>query len=101
MEDITVQEFRQRREAGEKINLLDVRELWEFEEDNLDALLIPLGELPTRFTEIEHWKDEEIVVHCRTGGRSGKAKEFLKTKGFTKVRNLLGGITEYNKITDN
>ena len=97
MEDITVQEFRQRKEAGEKINLLDVREAWEFEEDNLEGLLIPLGDLPTRFTEIKNWQDEEIVVHCRTGGRSGKAKEFLKTKGFTKVRNLLGGIAAYRE----
>ena len=97
MEDITVQEFRQRKEAGEKINLLDVREAWEFEEDNLEGLLIPLGDLPTRFTELENWQDEEIVVHCRTGGRSGKAKEFLKTKGFTKVRNLLGGIAAYRE----
>ncbi|MFN3317066.1 MAG: rhodanese-like domain-containing protein [Raineya sp.] len=97
MEDITTQELRQRIEAGEKLNVLDVREPWEFEEDNLNGLLIPLGELPTRFGEIEAWKEQEVIVHCRTGGRSGKAKDFLKTKGFTKVRNLLGGITEYRE----
>jgi rhodanese-related sulfurtransferase len=97
MEDISTQEFRQRLQAGEKLHILDVREPWEFEEDNLNGLLIPLAELPTRLAEIEQWKDEEIIVHCRTGGRSGKAKEFLKTKGFTKVRNLLGGITKYRE----
>lgn len=97
MEDITTQELRQRIEAGEKLNILDVRESWEFEEDNLNGLLIPLGELPARFGEIEAWKEQEVIVHCRTGGRSGKAKDFLKTKGFTKVRNLLGGITEYRE----
>jgi rhodanese-related sulfurtransferase len=97
MEDITTQELRQRIEASEKLNILDVRELWEFEEDNLNGLLIPLGELPARYGEIEAWKEQEVIVHCRTGGRSGRAKDFLKSKGFTKVRNLLGGITEYRE----
>jgi rhodanese-related sulfurtransferase len=97
MEDISTQELRQRLQAGEKLHILDVREPWEFEEDNLNGLLIPLAELPTRLAEIEQWKDEEIIVHCRTGGRSGKAKDFLKTKGFTNVRNLLGGITKYRE----
>ncbi|GAB4134294.1 MAG: hypothetical protein OHK0045_25260 [Raineya sp.] len=97
MEDISTQELRQRIEAGEKLNILDVREPWEFEEDNLNGLLIPLGELPTRYQEIEAWKEQELIVHCRTGGRSGRAKEFLKSKGFSKVRNLLGGITEYRE----
>lgn len=95
MEDIDTQELRQRIEAGEKLNILDVRETWEFEEDNLNGLLIPLGELPARYKEIEAWKDQEVIVHCRTGGRSAKAKDFLQTKGFSKIRNLLGGITEY------
>jgi rhodanese-related sulfurtransferase len=93
MEDITPEEFIRRRDAGEKLNVLDVREEWEHEERNLNGLLIPLGTLPNSLEKIENWKDEEIIVHCRSGARSANAKNFLTTNGFNKVRNLIGGIT--------
>jgi rhodanese-related sulfurtransferase len=95
MNDITTQELRERIEKGENLHIVDVREQWEFDEANLNGLLIPLGELPNRFSELEAWKNEEIIIHCKSGGRSGRAKEFLKTQGYENVRNLLGGITEY------
>jgi len=95
MNDITTQELRERLEKGEKLHILDVREQWEFDEANLNGVLIPLGELPERLAELDSWKNDEIIVHCKSGGRSGRAKEFMKTKGFENVRNLLGGITEY------
>lgn len=98
MEDITVKDLQTRIEKGEKFNFLDVREEWEYEEDNLGAQNIPLGELPMRLSEIESWKDEEVVVHCRSGARSGNAKKFLEGKGFTKVRNVLGGILAYREL---
>lgn len=98
MEDITVSELKERVERGEKFHFLDVREEWEYEEDNLGADNIPLGELPHRLAELEPLKEEEIVIHCRSGARSGNAKKFLETKGFTKVRNVLGGIMAYRAL---
>ncbi|MBC6365238.1 rhodanese-like domain-containing protein [Algoriphagus sp. AK58] len=98
MEDITVSELKERLEKGEKFHFLDVREEWEYEEDNLGADNIPLGELPHRLAELEQFKDEEIIIHCRSGARSGNAKKFMETKGFSKVRNVLGGILAYRAL---
>lgn len=98
MEDITVNELKHRIENGEKFHFLDVREEWEYEEDNLGADNIPLGELPHRLQELEKLKDEELIIHCRSGARSGNAKKFLEGKGFTKVRNVLGGILAYRAL---
>ena len=74
IEDISVINLKKRLDAGEKINLIDVRETFEFEEFNLNGTLIPLGELPSRIDEIEHLKNEEIIVHCRSGKRSQTAQ---------------------------
>jgi rhodanese-related sulfurtransferase len=98
MEDITVKELKTRLEQGEKFYFLDVREEWEYEEDNLGADNIPLGELPHRLDELEKLKDDEVIIHCRSGARSGNAKKFLEGKGFTKVRNVLGGILAYREL---
>ncbi|AMQ57270.1 rhodanese-like domain-containing protein [Algoriphagus sanaruensis] len=98
MEDITVSELKERIEKGEKFVFVDVREEWEYEEDNLGAENIPLGELPDRLGELEAHKNEEIIVHCRSGARSGNAKKFMEGKGFTKVRNVLGGIMAYRQL---
>lgn len=98
MEDITVSELKNRIDNGEKFHFLDVREEWEYEEDNLGAENIPLGELPHRLSELEKYKDEEIVVHCRSGARSGNAKKFMESKGFSQVRNVLGGILAYRSL---
>jgi len=98
MEDINVQDLKSRLDAGDKFLFLDVREEWEYDEDNLGAKNIPLGDLPNRLEELEDYKDSEIVVHCRSGARSGNAKRFLETKGFSKVRNVLGGIMAYRNL---
>ncbi|WP_462250608.1 rhodanese-like domain-containing protein [Ekhidna sp.] len=97
-EDITVEQVKERLESGEKFNFIDVREEWEYEERNIGAQLIPLGELPNRLSEIESMKDQEIVVHCKSGGRSGQAKKFLNSQGYSNVRNMLGGITAYLEL---
>ena len=94
-EDISCQEVKMRLENGEHFHFIDVREEWEYEESNIGARLIPLGDLPTRLGEIESIKNEEVVVHCKSGGRAGQAKKFLISKGFTNVRNMVGGITAY------
>ena len=95
MSDITTDELKQRLDAGEKLNIFDVRELHEYEEFNIGATLIPLGELPSRINELENLKDQEIIVHCRSGARSNNAKMFLEDAGFTNVRNLLGGMLDW------
>ncbi|GMQ29870.1 rhodanese-like domain-containing protein [Algoriphagus confluentis] len=98
MEDISVKELKSRLDKSEKFVFVDVREEWEYEEDNLGAQNIPLGELPHRLDELEKYKDSEIIVHCRSGARSGNAKKFMEGKGFTKVRNVLGGILAYREL---
>ena len=98
MEDITVQDLKTRLDIKDKFLFLDVREEWEYDEDNLGAKNIPLGELPNRLDELEEFKNSEIIVHCRSGARSGNAKNFLNSKGFTQVRNTLGGIMAYRNM---
>jgi len=92
MEDITAKELKERLENKEDFTFIDVREEWEYEEDNLGAINIPLGQLPHQLSQIDTYKHQEIIVHCRSGARSGNAKKFLETKGYNKVRNALGGI---------
>ncbi len=95
MIDITTDELKQRMDAGEKLNLFDVRETYEFDEFNIGAILIPLGELPNKLSELAHLKNEEIIIHCRSGARSNSAKMFLLDNDFTNVRNVLGGMLDW------
>ena len=100
MEDITVSELKERLDRGEKFHFIDVREEWEYEEDNLGADNIPLGELAHQLSQLEKIKEEEIVIHCRSGARSGNAKKFMVTNGFTQVRNVLGGILAFRALAE-
>ncbi|KQS31428.1 rhodanese-like domain-containing protein [Dyadobacter sp. Leaf189] len=98
--DITVEELKKRLDDGEDLHFYDVREEHEYEEDNLGAKLIPLGELPDHLDELEPLKNEEIIIHCRSGARSGKAAKFLESQGYTNVRNVTGGILAYRELED-
>jgi len=98
--DITVEELKKRLDDGEDLNFYDVREEHEYEEDNLGAILIPLAELPDHLDELEELKDEEIIIHCRSGARSGKAVKFLESQGFTNARNVTGGILAFRDLED-
>jgi adenylyltransferase/sulfurtransferase len=89
---MTVEELKAEIDAGKKPFILDVREPHEYAIVNLGAPLIPVGQVPDRIAEIPVGKDEEIVVHCRSGARSQKASLALKAAGFTNVKNLAGGI---------
>ena len=95
MEDINNEELKQRLAASESLNIIDVRETWEHEEQNIGGNNIPLGTLPHRLAEIEGLKDQEVIVYCRSGNRSGQAQRYLQQQGFNNVRNLLGGIEAY------
>ena len=101
MEDITVEELKKRLAASEEINIIDVREEWEHEENNIGGLNMPMGTVPHKLDELASMKDQEVIVYCRTGNRSGKIKQFLQQQGFDQVRNLLGGIEEYQATIDN
>jgi rhodanese-related sulfurtransferase len=93
MQRITVQEVKSRLAAGEKLNILDVREPSEYAEFNIGAKLIPLGKIQAmQVEEIEDWKDKEIIVHCRSGARSQTACMYLESLGFTNTKNLEGGM---------
>lgn len=100
MDEITVHELKQKLESGESFLLLDVRETFEYHISNIDGLLIPLDQLSVRIDEIEDKKNEEVVVMCRSGGRSAKACETLRKNGFTNVKNLKGGVNEWAKEID-
>jgi len=95
MEDITAQELKTRMDKGETLVIIDVREPYEFEEFNIGGQLIPLGDLPGKIDDLADLKDAEIIVHCRSGSRSAGEKAFLTQNGFTKVRNLLGGVMDW------
>ncbi|MDO7851449.1 rhodanese-like domain-containing protein [Hymenobacter convexus] len=96
MADITPTELRQRQQAGENLTIIDVREPWEHDEARMDGTQnIPLGTLPDKLDDLDEWKNQEIIVHCKSGARSGQAKAFLTQQGFTNVRNLLGGYQAY------
>lgn len=97
MNDITVEELKKKLENKEDFLFIDVREPYEYEEFNLGAKLIPLGSLIASLDELEEHKEKEIVIHCRSGQRSGAAKETLKQLGYTKVRNLLGGVLDWKE----
>jgi molybdopterin/thiamine biosynthesis adenylyltransferase/rhodanese-related sulfurtransferase len=96
--EIQPEELKQRLDAGEDIFVLDVREPHEYQICNLNGFLIPLGDLPKRMNELD--SSREIVAHCRSGVRSGKAVDFLRQAGFRKVRNLAGGILAWADRVD-
>lgn len=97
--DITVNELKQRLDAGESLNIIDVREPWEFEEFNINGKLIPLGELQGRIDDLEDLKDEEVIVHCKSGGRSAAAVDYMTRMGFRNVRNLVGGMIAWQAMS--
>lgn len=92
-------ELRSELDGGANLFLLDVREANELEISSLPGVVhIPLGEIEDRFAEVP--KDEEVVVICRSGGRSGRVTEFLLGQGYTKVRNLETGMNGYATTVD-
>ena len=98
MQQITVQELKKRLASGEQLNILDVREPEEFAEFNIGGRLVPLGKIQSmQVDELEDWKEQEIIVHCRSGKRSMTACLFLDTLGFSNTKNLEGGMLEWQE----
>ncbi len=96
--DVSVRELKERKDRGEELFLLDVRETYEYELANLKGHLIPLRQLKTRLGELD--PSTEIIVYCHVGGRSARAVEFLRQNGFPKARNLEGGIDAWSVEID-
>jgi len=93
-DEITPRQLAAEMQADPELFLLDVREPFEVDICSIDgAWLIPLGVLPARFAEVP--KDRNVVVQCRSGARSAQAVEFLQKQGYTRVRNLVGGILRW------
>jgi len=87
---LSVKELKRRRDAGEDVFVLDVREPYEYQIANIGGTLIPQNDVPQRLAEID--RNREIVVQCRSGQRSQRIAEFLAQAGYQKVSNLAGGI---------
>ena len=98
MKTITAEELKARIDAGEKLNIVDVREPHEHEEFNIGGTLYPLGRiLSMDVDELESLKDQEVIFYCRSGNRSGQACMFAETMGFTNVINLTGGMVNWRE----
>ena len=98
MDNITVEELKRRIDAGEKLNIVDVREPHENADFNIGGVLIPLGNIQTmQIDAIEDLKDKEVICYCRSGNRSGQACMFLDAMGFKKTRNLVGGMLAWEE----
>ena len=98
--EITVEELKRKIDNDEKFTLIDCREPFETRISSIGGELIPINDLPNRIDELN--KEEEIIVYCRTGHRSHYAVQYLRDNaGFTKVKNLLGGINLWADKIDN
>ncbi len=95
---ITAAEVKDRLDAGEKLNIVDVREPHENVEFNIGGILVPLGKIQTmQLDDVEEYKDNELIVYCRSGNRSGQACLILEMAGFTNVKNLAGGMLNWRE----
>jgi adenylyltransferase/sulfurtransferase len=97
--EITPLELKAKIDRGDEFVLVDVREPEEFAICRIPgSTLVPLRTVPERVHELS--SADEIVVHCRSGVRSGQAVDFLKQAGFRKVKNLVGGILRWSDDVD-
>jgi len=95
---ITVKELKRRIDAGEDVQLIDVREPYEYQIAQMGGKLIPQNDVPQRLGEID--RNREVVVHCRSGARSQRIAEFLKQTGYERVVNVTGGILAWSDEID-
>jgi len=95
---LSVKELKQRMDAGQDVQLIDVREPYEYQIAQIGGKLIPQNEVPNRLAEID--RNREVVVHCRSGARSQRIAEYLKQAGYPEVVNLAGGILAWSDEID-
>src|SRR3954471_14683027 len=99
MKEVTVSELKDMIDNKEDIQIIDVREVSEFNAANIDGELIPLATVPNNIDKIS--KTKKVIVHCRSGKRSANAIQFLEgNHGFTNLYNLKGGIMAWKAEID-
>jgi len=98
MKTISVEDLKAIIDAGEKINLVDVREPHEHAAFNIGGILLPLGKVQGLETDdIDHLKEETVYVYCRSGNRSGQACLMLEPYGFKNIINVSGGMLAWQE----
>jgi rhodanese-related sulfurtransferase len=98
MKTITVEQLKARLDAGEKLNVVDVREDVERADFNIGGTHLRLGEIQNMaIDEIEDLKDEEVIIYCRSGNRSQQACYMLEHMGFKNTVNVGGGMLQWNE----
>ena len=96
MKTITVEALKAKIDAGEKINLVDVRESHEHNAFNIGGILLPLGQVQSlQIDEIEDLKEEVVYFYCRSGNRSGQACLMVESYGFKNAVNVVGGMLDW------
>ncbi|CAN5722136.1 rhodanese-like domain-containing protein [soil metagenome] len=98
MQTISSTELKSRLDNNEIVHLIDVREPDEHAAFNIGGKLLPLGNILSMMTDdIDHLKNQEVICYCRSGNRSMQASMMLETAGFTNVKNLNGGMLEWQE----
>jgi len=98
MKSITVDQLKEKMDAGEPMHLLDVREPNEYAEFNIGAQLFPLGRIQAMdIADLEGWENDEVIIHCRSGKRSATACLFLESLGFKNTVNVEGGMLAWQQ----
>ena len=96
MQTITVEALKAKLDAGEKLNLVDVREPHEHAAFNIGGILLPLGQVQSlQIDDIEDLKEEIVYIYCRSGNRSGQACLMLEPYCFKNVVNVAGGMLDW------
>lgn len=99
MQEITPKELEAMKKEGKPFQLIDVREPYEVELCNIGGTPIPMGDIVERIDEVR--KDVPVVIHCRSGARSGAVINALSSRyGYTNLINLKGGILAYGREVD-
>ena len=97
--DITPAEVAGKLSSGSDVVLIDVREPYEWDTGHVaQATHIPMAQVPNRLSEIP--RDKEVVMICRSGGRSERVRQYLAGQGYTKVKNLVGGMQRWAREVD-
>ena len=100
-DEIDALELKVKMDEKQDFTLIDVREKNEFDIARIEgAILFPMSQLPIKYKELEKYKGKEMVIMCKTGNRSKRAQQFLKSQGFDKVTNLAGGIFGWSDQVD-
>lgn len=98
MQVISTSELKAKLDSNGHVHLIDVREPAEHSEFNIGGKLLPLGQIQSMMTDdIDDLKNEEVICYCRSGNRSMQACLMLETFGFKNVKNLTGGMLEWQE----